>query len=119
MDKIYTIYVVSLVEDGTDYKYGTSVKGNKYKLGDRVWGWCKTFQEAEDIVINNLTDIFEYMYNFACIEEVPEGVLPRAVVKQWYKAKFDVSKIETGPYPEVTKCDTPEIFKHGINFSMG
>lgn len=119
LDKIYTIYVVCLTEDGTDYKYGTSIKGNKYKLGDHICGWYKNFEDAENIVLNNLTDIFECMYNFACVEEIPEGVNSYSVVKQWYKATFNEDKIDTGHYPEVSKCDTPEVFKQIINFSMG
>lgn len=117
--KIYTVWVVCLEEDGTDYKYGTSANGNKFKLGDRVWGWFSSFEAAEDIVLNNRTDIFEFMYNFACIEEVEEGILNHNEVKQWYRATFDAAKIDTGPYPEVTKCEVPKLFKRICNLTMG
>lgn len=75
--KIYTVYVISLLDDGTDYSYGVSIKGIPYKHGDRTWGWFGDFERAEDVVLNNRTDIFEYLYNYACIEEVGEGVLGR------------------------------------------
>lgn len=120
MKKIYTIYVVCLTDDGMNYKYGTSIKGNKYKYGDRVWAWYQKFEDAEDVVLNNKTDIFECLYNYACIEKVEEGIFARSKVIQWYKAIFDKSKIETGPYPEVIKCeDEPEVFKNTTNLTIG
>src|SRR5688572_30134097 len=113
MDKIYVVYVVALNDEGTDRAYGTSVNGNKYKLGDRTWGWFPTFEEAEEAILNNHTDIFECLYNYACVEEVPCGILTINEIKQWYKAIFDTSK---EPYPQVKKSDPPPWAQHFFNF---
>src|SRR4051812_3822448 len=115
MKSIYTVFVVCLNDEGTDYQYSTSVKGNKIKLGSRTWGWYEKFEDAEEVILKNLTDIFEYSYNYACIEEVPEGILTIAKVVQWYKADFNVTQIDSQPYPEVSKCDPPPYANHGFN----
>jgi hypothetical protein len=120
MKSIFTMIVFCLNEAGDDWSYSLSTNGTRYKtLGDRVWGWQEKFEDAEEVILNNITDIFEYTYNYACIEEVEQGPIASCVVKQWYKAIFDVTKMETGPYPEVIKCDPPIWAKNQCNFSMG
>ena len=53
-DKIYTIYVVCLTDDGTNYEYKTQANSSR----GRCWGWFKKFEDAEDFVLNNRLDIF-------------------------------------------------------------
>lgn len=113
MDKIYTIYVIALDKDGTEKTTRVGKKGNVYELGDRVWGWLDKFEDAEKIVLNNLTDIFEYYYNYACIEEVSKGVIAMTEVIQWYKASFDKDTVS------VEKVDPPPFAKNIVNFTMG
>ena len=115
MNKIYTIYVVALDDDGTRMKTRVGKKGNVYELGDRVWGWFDKFEDAEKIVLNNETDIFEYYYNYACIEEVPMGVITVAKVIQWYKSGFD----SDSGVVSVGKVDPPPFAENTVNFTIG
>lgn len=112
--------MVCLNEAGDDYNYHILPDGRKWKLGDRTWGWYETFEEAEEAILNNYGDLFECSYNYACIEEVPPGVMVVAKVKQWYKATFDETKMEIEHhYPEITKCEPPPYACSTVNFSMG
>ena len=115
MNKIYTIYVVALNDEGTKKSTRVGRKGNVYELGDRVWGWFDDFEKSEKVVLNNVTDIFEYYYNYACVEEVPQGVIAIAKVIQWYKASFDSDR----GVVSVVKVDPPPFAKNTVNFTMG
>lgn len=108
LDKIYTVWVGCLNKDGT-----------RYKLGTRTWAWFKTFEEAEHIIINNIIDICEYSYNYACVEEVCSGMFGDTKVIQWYRSTFDKDKMKDGPYPEVIKCEEPPMYKMILGISMG
>jgi len=119
LGKIYVIRVECLDQDGSKTAIRTSVTGKEYRVDGRTWGWFSKFEDAEDVVLNNITDIFEYSYNYACIEEVVEGMGLENIVKQWYHAIYDVDKINEGPYPEVVKCDPPKWADGIVNFSMG
>ena len=68
MNKIYTITTFT-----------------RRKFTSRTVGWVKTFEEAEEIVLNNQGDIFEYMYDYAIIEEVEEGLYPFSFTRWLYK----------------------------------
>ena len=45
------------------------------KLALRTWGFYFAFSDAEKVVLENQSDIFEFTYDLAIIEEYEEGVL--------------------------------------------
>lgn len=114
---IYTVYVIALTKDGTERAKSKNVHGNDYFLGDRVWGWYRTIKDCEFAIENNVGDLFEYYYNYACIEEVQAGIWAETKVIQWYKATYTKQNTEQGP--DIVKCDPPPYAKNACNFTMG
>lgn len=112
MNKIYVIWVVQLNEEGLNI--------NRHTI-QRTWGWFSKFEDAEDIVLNNKGDIFEFYYNYACIEEVEEGLYTSHKVIGWYQANYidsdkNVFKMEL---ENVEKVEAPKYANGMANFSMG
>jgi hypothetical protein len=105
MDKIYTLTVINCKED--------VIKDQ------RTCGWFKTFEEADEIVIDNQGDIFEVYYNYAVIEEYQPGFYFSAPQIQWYFADFDKRKDGRPNDPIVSKIDCPEKWKQICNWAMG
>ena len=78
----------------------------------RNWGYYRTYEEAEEVIVNNYTDIYENCYyNYGLVNEVPEGILARST-EHWYKADYDNMKDEHNP--TVTKCEKPIPKNFGI-----
>lgn len=95
LQNIYLITVFSKCEP--DARWG-------YNLGStRSVGWRPTFEMAEDTVRDNVCDIWEYCYDYACIEELDYGLYPFAEERWFYK--FNRA---TGKYEEI---DEPVILK--------
>lgn len=125
--KIYCIYVVALNDDGTDRVYEINAKGEKYRLGDRTWGFVSSLKLAQDIVENNKTDLVEFYYNWILIEEVLEGIPARTRQVQWYKASWKLNDSgnfaqdmrDAYPTIKIEKTDPPPIYKNIVNLSMG
>jgi len=95
MNKIYTVTAIN--------------EKNK-----RVWGWYADLYEAEEAVINNITDMNEAgYYPHILIEEVEEGILPITTVdkQRWYQ--FDEED------ENYHKCEQPEEYKKILNWAMG
>lgn len=78
-----------------------------YILGDtRSVGWRPTLEMAVETVEKNMCDIWEYCYDYACIEELDYSLYPWANNRWFYKYNR-----ETGRYEEI---DEPHILKgHG------
>ena len=56
------------------------------KDGDtRCVGYFKTFKQAENAVLNNTFDIWETCYDYAIIENIPEGLYQYDFHPTWYK----------------------------------
>lgn len=82
----------------------------------RCWGWVRDFDEAEMLVKENATDMFEVgYYNMAVIEEMPEGLIPHAKQEIWYSATH-IPGAETQMKPKVEKINKPEVFKSFIGW---
>ena len=82
----------------------------------RVWGFEMSLEEADRVVLSNQSDLFEFYYQYAVIEEVPAGVPAWGdgpLRTWWYKGTYRDGRC----YPE--KCECPEVYQGQMNFSMG
>lgn len=89
--KIYTVQV-AFIEHGLIERH-------------RNWGFYNTFAEAEEVIMENITDIYENAYyNYGIINIAVPGIAVRYETN-WYKV--DYSKMVTSDIPLVTKCESP------------
>lgn len=51
----------------------------------RCVGYFKTFEKAENVVLHNACDIWETCYDYAVIENIPEGLYQYDFHPTWYK----------------------------------
>ena len=77
----------------------------------RCWGFYADKDTAVKAVRENWTDLSEYLYNYAVIEEFNEG-LDGWTGNRWF-FKFDVKK------KAFFDIDAPEAFRHAGSFSIG
>jgi hypothetical protein len=92
----------------------------------RPWGFYFKFSDAEEVVLENQSDIFEFKYDLAVIEEYSEGwfFLPK---ETWYKANFiksrkknlDLAARFRETKVKVKKISRPRIVRSWCNFAMG
>lgn len=78
----------------------------------RTWGWYSNFEDAEKAVLENHTDIFEYSYEYAVIEKMPEGVCAVAEDSWWYKASYENDEIQ------IYKVQPPDGFENILNITF-
>ncbi len=84
---------------------------NENLINSRCVGYFKNFKDAEDVIINNIADLNETIYNYAIIENIPEGLYKYDQNAKWYK--FDELN-ET-----YESCNIPDGFKHIVGLSIG
>jgi len=81
----------------------------------RCWGWYQRFEDAEKVVLENQTDIFELGWFDTCvIEEYPEGVLSVPENRWWYSYRRDEMKADL-----VDRISEPNEFEQVICFAIG
>jgi len=91
--------------DGYYHSYEKRTSSNQKQyfsiLRERTWGWYSSLKNAQKCIEENWGDIFEGSYDYALIEEIPEGVLfGGAIPKEWWfkwkgtckKGKYILSK---------------------------
>lgn len=90
----------------------TTVQIKDEQLGyTRCIGYFETFEKAEYIVLNNVGDIEETIYNYCVIENIPDGIYQYDQNAKWYK--FDNLN-------EVYKpCEKPKELNHLVGFGIG
>jgi hypothetical protein len=81
----------------------------------RLWYLFHRFEDAEKCVLENQSDIFEFYYDFACIEEVyvhdyanpPKEGEETYIPKQWW---YKINYFDGGDHKDdiVEKIDQPE-----------
>lgn|SRR5690554_3614814 len=103
------IYTITTFEE-LDNEYG-GIAGSS-----RCVGYYDNFKDADEVVKNNLGDIFETIYNYAVIEKVEAGLYPACLERQFYKIH-----VENDDYRNVTyePIDEPECVKCIVNFAIG
>lgn len=109
---IYIIRMFLLTSDGANEYEHTAIDGHKFSDKGRTWGWYQQYEDAVNAVMKNHSDMWECDFNYALIEEVPEGALPCSEVSQWFQASRYPALI-------IEKCEPPP-YSNGIcNFTIG
>ena len=114
MNKIYVVGVMTLKSD-----FSNTIKSPK-----RLWYFFVNFKDAEKCVLENQTNIFEYTYNLALIEEhyvydPNDNSKPGDIIapQWWYQAIYPNNGVDVNP--EIRKIEQPECFKQICNFWAG
>ena len=77
----------------------------EYDLGcTRSVGFRYSFELAEEVVKTNMCDIWEFCYEYACIEELQPCLYPDAVKRWFYKYNERIDGYE--------EIDEPVFLKH-------
>lgn len=80
--------------------------------GQRTWGYYAERNTAVQALHENWTDMWEYCYNYAVIEQYEEGISGYVIgSRQWFK--WDD---ERAGYFEI---DEPKEVKHYCSFALG
>lgn len=79
----------------------------------RCWGFFCNKQDALDTLHNNITDLWEYCYNYAILEPYYEGICGYGFGEERQFFKFDR---ERNGYFEI---EEPDCVKHLCGFSIG
>lgn len=102
------VYAVTVIADPDG-----ATKGSR-----RCWGFELSFDEAERKVLGNVSDLFEFYYNWAVIERMPVGVPTWGSegykIMGWYEADYT-----TRGMPVIRKCEVPDHLKGMTNFAFG
>lgn len=113
MKEIFVITVFEKIEKKAMYSECSRNKGEYLfdiaNFGStRTWGWYSKYEDALEALTNNITDMWEYCYDYACIEGVAEGVIAKNTKMEWFKFNEKTDKYEPFNIPEefkdVTKC---------------
>lgn len=90
----------------------TTIQFKNNELKDsRCIGYFKSFKEAEHIVINNIGDIEETIYNYCVIENIPEGIYEYDQNAKWYKFN-DLDEV-------YKPCEKPKELDKYVGFAIG
>ena len=77
----------------------------------RCWGFYNNFIDADIVVRNNITDLWEYTYDYIVIEEYEMGISNVTLERWFYKFNKETKKYEP--------MDEPEALKHYSGFAIG
>jgi hypothetical protein len=117
MNKVYAVGVFQL---------DTSENARRPKKSERLWHLFANLEEAQEAVLKNRGDLFEYYYNYALIEEVyviDKNDQPKAGEfagfprEWWYFADF--SQMDEDKNPKITEVSKPECFAQVVYFWVG
>ena len=73
----------------------------------RSVGFRYSFESAEEVVKTNMCDIWEYCYDYACIEELGCELYPFYQSRKFYKYNADIDGYEEIEEPEYLKRVVP------------
>jgi hypothetical protein len=123
MNRIYVLGTMDVnLPDNSGNSPGQIIKHQ------RLWYFFAHFKDAEECVLQNQSNIFEYYYNLALIEEhyvydptdksetpINWGMTPQ----WWYQATFHPEPTDQLQNPTVRKIEQPACFKNICNFWAG
>lgn len=103
-DGIFTVTVITRRDSPSGYR-------------QRVWGFERSFELAEEKVLGNVSDLFEFLYLYAVIEHFNPGVPSWGYggkICGWYKANYGPEGVT------VEKLSAaPEEYERSCGFGMG
>lgn len=89
-----TIFVVTVFEK-CEEEDGNTKECYSISIGcTRSPCFKHTFEEAEEVVLNNICDIWETCYDYAVIEEIDSQIYPRYIMRKFYKYNIDTHGYE-------------------------
>ena len=74
-------------------------------------GYFSSFEDAENVVINNITDLYESCFNYVVIENIPEGLYKTDLNPHWYKYNSETDKYD--------KTTEPKFANNYYGFALG
>lgn len=77
----------------------------------RCWGFYDNFNDADQAIRGNFTDMWETIYDFAVIEEYLPGISGYNFNREFYKYNINEDIYEP--------IDEPEELKHYVSFAIG
>ena len=77
----------------------------------RCWGFYSNFDDADKVLRNNMTDLWETVYDYGIIEEFCEGISGYTGYREFYK--YNQKKDIYEP------IDEPKEFMHYASFAIG
>jgi len=86
-------------------------KGSMISDESRCWGFYPNLSQAKNAVENNITDLWETIYDYAVIEIIRPGIAYPAEIVQWYKYRIGSKKYEP--------VNEPKWAKNICNFAIG
>lgn len=98
------IFLITMFED-------LSSEEGCFRKTSRAVGFYKSLYQAEIAITNNYGDIREYLYDYAVLEEITEGLYPRLLDRKVYKFNEKTGKYD--PIPE------PRYLKHIYGMTIG
>lgn len=82
----------------------------------RTWAWFARFADAERVVLDNETDVFEHgHYNMAVVERYDEGLLTVPDFEAWYVVTDGADSMS----PTVRRIEKPEDLAQVVCFAIG
>ena len=86
------------------------IKNNQIQ-DTRCVGYVSDLNLAKEIIKNNEYDLNETIYNYALIENIPEGIYQYDMSPLWFKFNELNEKYES--------CEIPECCKNNVGFGIG
>ena len=77
----------------------------------RCWGFYTNFKTADEMVRNNVTDLYETVYDYMVIEEYSEGISGYEFERWFYKWDNQTEKY--------VPIEEPEGLQHYASFAIG
>jgi hypothetical protein len=121
------VYALGVMQIEYDHRSKEGEQPSFFSKDSRLWSLYATFEEAEEAMMNNSGDLFEFSYNLGLIEEVyvvgTKDDSPSRICEErwWYLAEYTPDP--TAPFgktgPKISKIDCPEFFQRTVNFWVG
>ena len=65
-----------------------------YEDNGEFVGWYKNKDQAIDCVTENMCDLNETIYDYACIQTIPEGIYNPSTENNWFIFDYETKKYE-------------------------
>jgi hypothetical protein len=122
MKKVYALGVLQI---------DTNPDARRTIKEERLWHLFASFEEAEQAMLSNSGDLFEYYYNYGLIEEIyvidstdkPEpGEIAWPPQEWWYFADYTINPPDertNWSEPVIKACEKPAVLDRCVHFWVG